>query len=160
MITCLSRWLPGLDLTVVGDQAYSVIELGLRCRSRGVRLIAPLRLDARLFAEPPQLRPGTNGRPRKTGERLPNLATILADPASAWEAVAIRWYDGTDRPMEIVTGTAPWFHPGIEPLPIRWVLAQDPEGRLLPRVILDSPRGCRRVGGRGIRTPPAPGRHL
>ena len=29
MITCLSRWLPGLDLTVVGDQAYSVIELGL-----------------------------------------------------------------------------------------------------------------------------------
>lgn len=138
MITCLSRWLPGLDLTVVGDQAYSVIELGLRCRRRGVRLIAPLRLDARLFAELPPRRPGTNGRPRKTGERLPNLTTILEDPATAWESVPIRWYDGSDRPMEIVTGTALWFHPGIEPLPIRWVLARDPEGRLTPRAWFSS----------------------
>lgn len=90
MIICLSCWLPGLDLTVVGDQAYSVIELGLRCRRRGVRLIAPLRIDERLFAELPPRRPGTNGRPRKTGERLPCLATILGDPATAWESVAIR----------------------------------------------------------------------
>jgi hypothetical protein len=133
MITCLGNWFPGLDLTVVGDQAYSVIELGLKCRRRGVRLIAPLRLDARLFAELPPRLPGTNGRPRKTGSRLPNLSTILNDPATVWQSVPIRWYDGQDRAMEIVTGTALWYHPGMKPLPLRWVLARDPQGRLAPR---------------------------
>ena len=29
MIACLRRWLPEVELTVVGDGAYSVIELGL-----------------------------------------------------------------------------------------------------------------------------------
>src|SRR3954452_14332912 len=47
MIACLRRWLPAADLTVVGDAAYSVIELGLACRRHGARRIAPLRLDAR-----------------------------------------------------------------------------------------------------------------
>jgi DDE superfamily endonuclease len=133
MITCLSRWFPKLDLTVVGDQAYSVIELGLKSKRRGVRLIAPLRLDARLFAELPPRLPGTNGRPRKTGDRLPKLSAILNDPATVWQSVPIRWYDGQDKVMEIVTGTALWYHPGIEPLPVRWVLARDPQGRLAPR---------------------------
>lgn len=32
MIVCLRRWLPGIALTVVGDTAYSVIELGLACQ--------------------------------------------------------------------------------------------------------------------------------
>ena len=60
--------------------------------------------------------------PRMREEQVPGL-----------EVVTYRWYDGPDRPMEIATGTALWFHPGIEPLPIRWVLARDPEGRLTPR---------------------------
>src|SRR4051812_24292526 len=40
MVACLRRWLPMADLTVVGDSAYSVIELGLASRRRAVRLIA------------------------------------------------------------------------------------------------------------------------
>jgi hypothetical protein len=66
MIACLRRWLPGVELTIVGDGAYSVIELGQKCRRRDVRLIAPLRLDARLFAPPPARRTGTVGRPPKS----------------------------------------------------------------------------------------------
>src|SRR4051794_305282 len=62
MIACLRRWLPGLEVTVVGDSAYSVIELGLSCRRRDVRLIAPLRLDARLFTPAPPKLPGKAGR--------------------------------------------------------------------------------------------------
>jgi hypothetical protein len=133
MIACLRRWLPGVELTVVGDSAYSVIELGLACRRRDVRLIAPLRLDARLFTPAPPKVPGKPGRPRVAGDRLPNLAVVLADPKTAWSRVAIRWYDGSDRDLEIVSGTALWYHSGIDPLPIRWVLTRDPAGQLEPR---------------------------
>jgi hypothetical protein len=133
MIACLRRWLPEVELTVVGDQAYSVIELGLSCRRRGVRLIAPLRLDARLFAPAPERHAGTVGRPRKVGDRLPNLAAVLGDPATAWEPAVVRWYDGRERRLELATGTAWWYHPGFAPLPIRWVLSRDPEGKLEPR---------------------------
>jgi len=133
MIACLRRWLPMADLTVVGDSAYSVIELGLASRRRAVRLIAPLRLDARLFTPAPERAPGTVGRPRVAGDRLPNLDVVLADPKTAWSSVAVRWYDGADRDLEIASGTAVWYHNGFEPLPIRWALVRDPAGRLEPR---------------------------
>ena len=133
MIARLRRWLPGIALTVVGDTAYSVIELGLACRRRDVRLIAPLRLDARLFTPAPERVPGTVGRPRVAGARLPNLDVVLADPKTAWSTAEVRWYDGADRALEIASGTAVWYHSGMEPLPIRWVLTRDPAGRLEPR---------------------------
>jgi hypothetical protein len=133
MIACLRRWLPSADLTVVGDSAYSVIELGLACRRHGVRLIAPLRLDARLFTPAPERLPGTIGRPRVAGDRLPNLDVVLGDPKTVWSRVPVRWYDGAERPMEIASGSAVWYHNGLKPLPIRWVLVRDPAGRLEPR---------------------------
>jgi hypothetical protein len=133
MITCLRRWLPTANLTVVGDTAYSVIELGLAGRRRDVRLIAPLRLDARLFTPAPERVPGAVGRPRVAGERLPNLDVVLADPKTPWSSVAVRRYDGADRALEVAGGTAVWYHNGFEPLPIRWVLVRDPAGRLEPR---------------------------
>ena len=133
MIACLRRWLPGVPLTIVGDSAYSVIELGLACRRRGVGLIAPLRLDARLFTPAPERAPGTVGRPRVAGKRLPNLDVVLSDPKTAWSRAMVRWYDGADRALEIASGTALWYHNGFEPLPIRWVLVRDPAVRLEPR---------------------------
>jgi hypothetical protein len=133
MIAGLRRWLPRADLTVVGDSAYSVIELGLACRRRGVRLIAPLRLDSRLFAPAPGRAPGTIGRPRVVGDRLPDLEVVLADPKTAWSRGPVRWYDGDERELEIASGSAVWYHNGMEPLPIRWVLTRDPDGRLEPR---------------------------
>jgi hypothetical protein len=133
MIACLRRWLPEAELTVVGDSAYSVIELGNSCRARGVRLVAPLRLDARLFAAAPERAPGTIGRPRVVGDRLPNLDAVLADPATVWDRVTLRWYDGAERALEVAGGSAVWYHPGMRPLPIRWVLTRDPEGELEPR---------------------------
>ena len=133
MIACLRRWLPEIDLTVVGDSAYSVIELGLACRRHGVQLIAPLRLDARLFTPAPPRAPGMVGRPRVAGDRLPNLDVVLSDPKTAWSRVGVRWYDGVARDLEVVSGTAVWYHNGFEPLPIRWVLTRDPNGKLEPR---------------------------
>jgi hypothetical protein len=135
IVVCLRRWLPRADLTVVGDQAYSVIELGLCCGRHGVRLIAPLRRDARLFAPPPPRKAGTKGRPRIVGQRLPNLEVVLTDPATVWEQTTVTWYDGSERTLEVATATALWYHNGHQPLPIRWVLTRDPQGRLEPRTL-------------------------
>ena len=33
----------------------------------------------------------------------------------------------------VTTGTALWYSTGTDPLPIRWVLTRDPEGKLEPR---------------------------
>ena len=52
MILAVRRWLPGVEITVIGEQTYSVVELGNACTRRGVRLIAPLRLDAALILRP------------------------------------------------------------------------------------------------------------
>lgn len=96
-------------------------------------MIAPRRLDARHFTPAPERAPGTVGRPRVAGDRLPNLDVVLADPETTWSSVAVRWYDGADRTLEIASGAAVWYHNGFEPLPIRWVLVRDPAGRLEPR---------------------------
>jgi hypothetical protein len=133
MIAWLRRRRPRADITGVGDAAYSVIELGLACRRHGVRLVAPFRLDARLFTPAPERAPGTIGRPRVAGDRLPDLDAVLADPKTTWSRVAVRWYDGVECELEVASGSAVWYHNGMEPLPIRWVLVRDPAGRLEPR---------------------------
>lgn len=133
MIGAVRRWLPGVALTLVGDTTYSAIELGAACRRRGVRLIAPLWKNAALFDEPPPRGPRTRGRPRVIGVRRPTPAATRDDPATAWRAVEMTWYDGSARRLELATGTALWYHSGSGPLPIRWVLTRDPKGAIEPR---------------------------
>ena len=131
MIQVVRRWLPHVAITVLGDQAYSVVELAHACRRCGVRLIAPLRLDAVLHEAAPARRPGTRGRPRLKGKRLPTLTQRLDDAATCWQLLRVRWYDGDVRCLQVSSGTALWYRSGQSPLPLRWVLvrhgdAQDP----------------------------------
>src|SRR2546426_1022048 len=133
LVLLVRRWLPGIPIKVIGDGAYSVIELGLTCVKECVCLIAPLRLDARLFAPPPPPKPHQKGRPPVVGKRLPKLSTVLHDPKTAWETLSVTWYGGTERKLEVATGTALWYSTGTDPLPIRWVLTRDPEGKREPK---------------------------
>jgi len=132
MVKVVRRWLPRVPITLMGDTAYSVIDLGTVCQQAQVALIAPLRLDARLFAPPPTTKAVT-GRPRIVGQRLPNLSTVLADVHTTWEQVTIAWYGGTTRTFDRATGTALWYSTGFAPLGIRWVLVRDPRGTLTSR---------------------------
>ena len=133
MVLVVCRWLPDVAIKVIGDGAYSVIELGLTCLKLQVSLIAPLRLDVRLFAPPPAPRPHQMGRPPVVGKRLPKLTKLLHDPQTEWETLMVNWYGGTQRKLEITTGTALWYSTGTDPLPIRWVLTRDPEGKREPK---------------------------
>ena len=112
MIRVVRRWLPNVAITVLGDQAYSVVELGHACRRCGVRLIAPLRLDAVLHEAPPARQPGMRGRPPLKGKRLPTLARRLDDPATPWQPLWVRWYDGGVRCLQVSSATALWYRSG------------------------------------------------
>jgi len=129
----LRRTLPNRTIKMIGDGGYSVIELGLTCRQVGVSLIAPLRLDARLFAPPPARSGPIVGRPRLVGERLPNLEQIALDPTTDWQQATLAWYGGGQRTLDWFSGTAWWYSTGTDPLALRWVLTRDPQGQLPTR---------------------------
>ena len=67
MIRVVRRCLPPVAITVLGDQAYSVVEFAHACRRCGVRLISPLRLDAVLHEAPPPRQPRHAGTPTSQG---------------------------------------------------------------------------------------------
>lgn len=121
------RSLPDHTIHLVGDGAYAVIALGLRCRRHHVTLIAPLRLDVRLFEEPLRPMDKRRGRPAVVGARLPNLAQVATQPTTRWQRSQVAWYGGTTTIVDWVSGTALWYSTGTTPLPIRWVLVRDPQ---------------------------------
>ncbi len=125
----LRRTLPGRPLQLVGDGAYAVIALGLICRRQQVTLIAPLRLDARLFEPPVRRVEKRRGRPPGVGVRLPKLAEVATQPTTRWQRSLVPWYAGTTTLMDWTTGAALWYTTGTTPLPICWVLVRDPTGK-------------------------------
>jgi hypothetical protein len=131
----IKRWLPGRLIIIVADSSFAAIEL-LAAVRRHVCFVTRLRLDANLFAPPPERRRG-RGRPPKKGRKLRKLADILADPATAWTTiVTAAWYGGKRCRLEFATGTAVWYHGGSPPVPIRWVLVRDPAGIRKPQAFL------------------------
>ena len=127
----LRRWLPQRQLVVVADSGYAASALLARCAclARPVTLITRLRLDAALYEPAPPRRPRQNGRPRVKGRRLPTLAARRDDPATVWTPVVVaNWYGAGARTIEVACDTAVWYHSGLPPVPIRWVLIRDPRG--------------------------------
>jgi hypothetical protein len=135
----LRRWLPDRALVVVADSGYAAIELLARCArlARPIAVVTRLRLDAALYEPAPPRRPRQNGRPRLKGARLPTLAVRTADPTTAWGTVTVaNWYGEGARTVEVASATAVWYHAGLPPLPIRWVLVRDPQGRFDTQALL------------------------
>jgi hypothetical protein len=130
-----ARWLPGRQIIAVADRSFSAIAL-LRDVARFVSLISRLRLDAGLYGPPPRREPGTRGRPRAKGARLPSLAQRLTDPATPWTRITLDgWYGRSQRRLDIASGTALWHHPGMQ-VPIRWVLVRDVAGEKKPQAFV------------------------
>ena len=46
------------------------------------------------------------------------------------------WYGGQQRMVEVASGTAIWYHNGLPPVPIRWVLLRDPQAHFSPQALL------------------------
>ena len=119
----LARWLPGRRLICLGDSGYAVLDL-LAAAPAGVSWLTRLRLDAALYAPAPPRRVGQRGRPCVKGARLPGLAQLAADAATAWQPLLLPAdARGQVRSVDVATGTAVWYSAGTA-VPIRWVLVR------------------------------------
>jgi hypothetical protein len=138
MICQLRRWLPKRYLVVVADSSYAVLEL-LACAA-GLRVpvtvVTRLRLDAGLYEPAPERQASTKGRPPLKGARQSTLAKRVYDPNTRWQELTVAWYGGQMRRVEVATGTALWYHSGVVPVAIRWVLIRDPQGKFAPQALL------------------------
>ena len=78
------------------------------------------------------------GRPRKKGKRLATLQQVLQEHKTAWTLVTVpRRYSQHERQIQVVSSCCcVWYHSGMLPVPIRYVLIHDPEGRFVPQALL------------------------
>lgn len=134
----VKRWLPDRRIVCLGDSNYAAIDL-LASVAEHVCMITRLRLDAALYEPPPLRTTATLGRPRLKGKRLMNLDRVAADGRRRWQKVCLPyWYGSTQRQVELLSGTAIWYHCGKPPLPIRWVLVRDPLGKFETQAFLST----------------------
>lgn len=141
MLFQVRRWLPERELVVVTDSNYAVIQLLWELAQLGnpITMITRLRLDAALYQPAPERQPNQKGRPRLKGQRLPTLVSRLNNPETTWATLKIdRWYGEGERTVEVASDTAIWFHSGMPPLPIRWVLIRDPQNKFKPQALLST----------------------
>jgi len=132
------RWLPKRRLVIVADSGFAALDLLASVR-RHVCVITRLRLDASLFRPAPKRRSGQRGRPALKGRALPKLTAVLKSKKTVWTSeVVSQWYNAQQRTLLVATGTALWYHSGIPPVPIRWVLVRDPTGEHEPSAFLST----------------------
>jgi DDE superfamily endonuclease len=135
LVRLLRRWLPDRAMVLVGDSSFGVVELALACRQAKVTWIARLRMTAALYAPVPPQPKGKPGVKPKKGARLPTPGQHLTDPTTSWDTVQVHWYDGKTRTFDAFSQTALWHRDGFDPVPIRWLLLRDHEGKLKPMVL-------------------------
>jgi hypothetical protein len=140
LLLVVRRWWPDRPIVAVADSTYAALEFLARCRGakpHPVTVVTRLRLDAALYEPAPPRRPHQTGRPRLKGQRLPTLAAVVADPATVWAGVTVaHWYGAGERAVEVSSGTAVWYHTGLPPVPLRWVLIRDPQGKFATQALL------------------------
>lgn len=123
----------------VADSGYAAIALLSRLArlSKPIAMVTRLRLDAALYEPAPPRQAGRIGRPRLKGKRLPNLAVVAEDPGVVWKPIMVaEWYGGGERAVEVTSETAVWYHTGLPPVPLRWVLIRDPQGAFATQALL------------------------
>ena len=127
MIDRVRRWQPANEIILVGDGGYAAGFLVQRCQrlKKPVCYISRLRLDAVLHDFPSPKPQGKRGPQAKKGERQISLAQRLVDPKTVWRKATILWYGDHEKEIEYASGACLWYHRGTDPVPDRWVLAND-----------------------------------
>jgi hypothetical protein len=86
MLELLAGWFPEREFVLCADSAYGGQSV-LQRLPGNVDLISQVHPQGVLYAPPPPAT-GRSGRPRKKGERQPDLASWAADPKSPWQELA------------------------------------------------------------------------
>jgi hypothetical protein len=117
---------PGRSFVFVGDSGFGTHEVARFCHRHRARLtlVSKLHPDANLYQPPPPYR--GKGRPRVKGPALPKPRQAAA--ATAPRPLAVGWYGGGTRRVEVVGGTGGWYKSGRGLVPLRWVFVRDVTG--------------------------------
>jgi len=97
-------------------------------------MVSRLRWDARLYHPPGKQPEGKRGRKPKKGTRQLRFREWAHRSDTPWIEEEIEGYGGKKKPMRLFSRTALWHTPGWDPLPLRFVLVRDPEGKLRDEV--------------------------
>jgi hypothetical protein len=72
---------------------------------------------------------------------LSNWSTTPGNAGNAccWQRLLLaRWYQSDNRRVEVLTGTAVWYHCGMPVVPLRWVLVRNPQGSFRTQAFLST----------------------
>jgi hypothetical protein len=89
MVFQVPRWLPHRRLGVVGDRAFSALAGRPTLVRQNLIVVTGWRLDAALYEPAPFRRPGTNGRPRQKGKRLPTWRHMVEKKTTPWQRLLV-----------------------------------------------------------------------
>jgi hypothetical protein len=71
---------------------------------------------------------------------------VANDPSTTWTPIVVaEWYGKGERTVEVASATALWYHTGLPPVPLRWVLIRDPQGEFAPQALLCTDLGVEPV---------------
>jgi hypothetical protein len=124
------RWLPGRRLVLVVDGGFAAVSLALACVKSNVVMVSRLRWDAALYHPPGPQPPGKRGPQPTKGKRQRSLQGWVERSDTLWETIEVAWYGGQRKTLWVFSRTALWYTPRQLPVPIRYVLVADPEGKL------------------------------
>lgn len=125
----LIRWFPEKHFIIIGDAGFSSNAMAVFCQEnrKNLSLIGKFPADANLYKPTPKREKGTNGRPRKKGDKLSSPKTVVVKIKNKIGLV-LDWYGGKKRKVETVTSTGCWYKSGKGIVPIRWVYVCDLTG--------------------------------
>jgi hypothetical protein len=129
MLKLVRRWQACRKLFLVGDGAYCAIELFLLARALDATVVARLHWNAALYDEPGVQPPGKPGPKPKKGIRQKSPKQRAEDPATPFKLHTLTWYGGKHKKRLLYTHNALWHRIGYEPVPIRYVICRDPDGK-------------------------------
>jgi len=135
MMKQVRRWLPQHPLVLIVDGRLASLGLGWSCVDLEATMVSCLRWDAALYHEPPKRPPkGKRGPKPKKGKRPRTLKEWAQRADTPWVEEEIDGYGGKKKAMWLFAHEALWYTPGWDPLPIRFVMVRDPEGKLRDEV--------------------------
>lgn len=138
MVMQLVRWAPTIPFILVGDGGFACAKLALTCLKYNIALVSRLKMNARIYAIPEEVPAGKRGRKPMKGERLVSFKEMLEKDELPWKEAEIAGYDGKKKKVKYLTNTAMWGADGFFPIPIRWVLVQDPTGEMNPLPLMST----------------------
>lgn len=94
------------------------VKLPFTCRRRAC--------PPKLWAGPPPEQKSRMGRPRIKGRKLPTPREVVAHAQLI--PTTVSWYGGSDRRVELTSGTGHWYKSGQGLVAVRWVFVHDVQG--------------------------------